>query len=55
MATVFKPVCQWCGKVGSSRGTGSTMTGGTPNTTPTIPGKCPSSPNGKHAPRWEPI
>ena len=41
----FKPVCQYCGKVG----------GGTPNETPSILGKCPSSPTGKHAPRWEPL
>ncbi len=48
----FKPVCQYCGKVGGGRAMG-TPTGGTPNQTPSVLGKCPSSPTGKHAPRWE--
>lgn len=48
----FKPVCQYCGKVGTMRYAG-TPTGGTPNVTPNVQGKCPSSPTGKHAPRWE--
>ena len=52
MAQYFKPVCQYCGKVGSSRNAG-TSNGGTPNKTPTISGTCPASPTGKHAPRWE--
>lgn len=52
MAQRFKPVCQFCGKVGGARAAG-TSTGGTPNMTPTVSGKCPSSPTGKHAPRWE--
>lgn len=48
----YKPVCQYCGKVGGQRSTG-TAQGGTPNAQPNIQGKCPSSPTGRHAPRWE--
>lgn len=53
MASIYyKPRCQYCGKLGTSRCTG-TPTGGTPNSTPNVQGKCPSSPTGKHAPKWE--
>lgn len=52
MTPRFKPVCQYCGKVGGTRAAG-TPSGGTPNTTPVVQGPCPSSSNGKHAPRWE--
>ena len=52
MAPRFKPVCQYCGKVGKNRAPG-TPSGGTPNQTPVVQGKCPSSPTGQHAPRWE--
>ena len=53
MAAVrYKPVCQYCGKVGSTRAPG-TPSGGTPNMTPSVSGSCPSSPTKKHAPRWE--
>lgn len=45
----MKSVCQWCGRVGRM-GTYSTTNF---NQTPSVPGKCPSSPNGQHAPRWE--
>ena len=48
----YKPVCQFCGKVGTTRAAG-TATGGTPNITPLVQGRCPASPTGKHAPRWE--
>lgn len=47
----YKPECQYCGKVGGGRHSG-TPTGGIPNMTPYISGRCPSSPNGNHAPRW---
>lgn len=49
---VYKPVCQYCGKVGSARNHG-TPSGGTPNSNPSVTGKCPASPTGQHAPRWE--
>jgi len=52
MTPRFKPVCQYCGKVGGTRAAG-TPSGGTPNTTPVVQGPCSSSPTGKHAPRWE--
>lgn len=56
MANNYKPVCQWCGKVGNSYSYG-TPTGGTPNMTPIVPGNCKCHPSGKpnmpHAPRWE--
>ena len=51
-APIYKPVCRFCGKVGSSRVHG-TPTGGKPNATPNIFGNCPSSPTKKHAPSWE--
>ena len=47
----YKPECQYCGKVGGGRHSG-TPTGGIPNMTPYISGRCPSSPNGNHAQRW---
>ena len=49
---LYRPRCQLCGKQGTSKQPG-TLTGGLPNLTPTVPGKCPVSPTGKHAPRWE--
>ena len=48
----FRARCQFCGKPGATRAKG-TPNGGAPNMTPNISGKCQSSPNGKHAPRWE--
>lgn len=48
----YKPVCQYCGKIGMARNHG-TPTGGKPNATPNVSGTCPSSPTGKHAPKWE--
>lgn len=50
--TYYKARCQYCGKLGSTAS--GTSTGGTPNSTPHVPGKCPSSPTGNHAPKWEP-
>lgn len=52
MAPRFKPVCQYCGKIGTTRAPG-TPSGGTPNQTPVVQGTCPASPTKKHAPRWE--
>lgn len=43
--------CQWCGKPGTKNA--GTSTGGAPMSQPNISGKCQSSPNGVHAPRWE--
>lgn len=48
MATTYMNVCRYCGKVGGAR----TQTRIAPP--PPIIGKCPSSPNGKHAPTWQP-
>ena len=43
--------CIYCGKQGSNN---MMKAGGPPKSTPSaMVGKCPSSPNGKHAPRWE--
>ena len=43
--------CIYCGVQGN---VAQTTASGPPRSTPnSIPGKCPSSPNGKHAPRWE--
>lgn len=42
--------CQWCGKTGNRVGTVKPTK---PTQTPRVPGKCPSSSNGNHAPRWE--
>lgn len=55
MADTYKAVCQYCGKIGN-RAFGS-PTGGTPNITPSVVGKCPCHPSGNpnmpHAPKWE--
>ena len=51
MAERYIASCQWCGKKGSIVAMG-TPSGGTPKSTPTVSGSCPSSPNGKHAPQW---
>ncbi len=50
MMTSWVAVCQFCGKQGSRQ---TTANGRKPAFTPTIPGKCPSSLNGKHSPKWE--
>ena len=50
-AIYYMPVCSQCGK----RGGGScSRTDGPPKSNPpSIPGRCPSSSDGKHKPRWE--
>lgn len=53
MAIYYRARCQYCGKLGGNIAPG-TPTGGTPQLAPTVQGKCPSSPTGKHAPKWEP-
>lgn len=49
----YKARCQWCGKLGNY--SFGSPTGGTPNSTPIVPGPCPSNPSGAktHAPKWE--
>lgn len=55
MTDMYKAVCQWCGKQGDRRA--GSISGGTPNCDPKVPGYCPSHPSGKqnmpHAPKWE--
>ena len=53
MATIkWQSVCSRCGKGGPSTIVNDTM--GRPRTNPpNIGGKCPSSPDGKHKPKWE--
>lgn len=45
----WRPRCKCCGR------TGGTISGlhGKPNRIPTIPSKCPNTPDGKHRPEWE--
>lgn len=52
MATrYFVPTCMYCGKTGSRR---PQSNGCRPSTAPpSMAGKCPSSPDGKHKPKWE--
>ncbi|WP_432650594.1 hypothetical protein [Huintestinicola sp.] len=50
MTIVFVSRCQLCGKMG---GKISTPSGKAPTSTPHVLGKCPASPTGNHAPRWE--
>lgn len=54
MSKRYVPICQWCGKRGS---TTSTNDGAPPRRQPVISGKCPSHPSGNpnmsHGPRWE--
>lgn len=45
----YAAVCLFCGKVGNRR-TCSSRPAVAP---PSISGKCPSSPDGKHKPKWE--
>ncbi len=53
MGIRYGNVCMWCGKSGGSN-YGPGPGGGAPSSTPpAISGKCPSSPDGKHKPRWE--
>lgn len=48
----WQSVCIYCGKGGST--TTRNASAGRPNSAPSpIPGKCPSSPDGKHKPTWE--
>ena len=48
-------VCRFCGKPGGPNKSGS-PSGGPPTANPySIPGSCPSSPTGKHAPCWQEI
>lgn len=50
----YKPVCKYCGKVGSQRAAGGPVgTNKKPTATPRIVGKCPNSPGGVHCPVWE--
>ncbi len=49
----YKPQCRLCGQIGSARNHG-TPTGGVPNATPNVSGKCKASPTGRHAPMWVP-
>lgn len=47
--TRWSSVCRFCGKKGGS----TTSSSGRPTRNPpTIGGKCPSSPDGKHKPEW---
>jgi hypothetical protein len=54
MPTLYKSVCQWCGKQGKIA---YGEQGSTPNQTPSVPGKCSCHPSGKpdmpHSPKWE--
>lgn len=45
----WRPRCKWCGKAWGKR----SGCHGKPSDTPTLPGKCPQSLNGKHCPVWE--
>ncbi len=51
--TYYVPVCVYCGK--KDNGSGKGLSGGSaPGSSPRpMSGRCPSSPDGKHAPRWE--
>lgn len=52
--TLFKPQCQWCGKMADAPmpGNGECQ----PNCAPRIDGKCPAHPSGNpnapHGPQW---
>lgn len=49
----WEPICIYCGKK-CSGATSRPASAGKPTMNPPIPsGKCPSSPDGKHKPRWE--
>jgi len=51
----YTNVCRFCGKSGGTKKLGSSS-GGPPISTPfNIPGSCPSSPTGKHAPYWQEV
>ena len=52
MATVkWQSVCSYCVKGGSTMSISETQ--GRPHSNPSsIGGKCPSSPDGKHKPKW---
>lgn len=51
MATYYISVCAHCGKKGNG---GCSRVDGPPKSSPpSMLGKCPASPNDKHAPRWE--
>lgn len=53
-AVKYQSVCIYCGKGGSSTSVSESL--GQPRSNPpSIGGKCPSSPDGKHKPRWEKV
>ena len=50
-STCYMTVCSECGKKG---GSGWIRSDGPPKSSPpSMPGRCPSSYDGKHKPRWE--
>ena len=50
----YAPVCKYCGKKGNQRVAGGPVgSGKKPTAQAKIPGKCPNSPGGVHAPFWE--
>ena len=57
MANVkWQIVCSCCGKAGGPIKVASDTTGVPAGPAPNcMAGKCPSSPNGKHQPRWEKV
>ena len=46
---IFASVCMYCGKAENRRNCSNRPTYSPPN----MGGKCPSSPDGKHKPKWE--
>ena len=49
----WDPICIFCGKKCGGGMTRSENSGAPTSNPPTPSGKCPSSPDGKHKPRWE--
>ena len=45
----YVTICLWCGRQGTRR----QFNNGPTINPPAILGKCPSSPDGKHKPRWQ--
>ncbi len=56
MSTVkWEPICLFCGKKCGGGISRSDSAGAPATNPPTSSGKCPSSPDGKHKPRWEKV
>lgn len=55
MASTWRSVCQYCGKVGEAHA--ASATDSPPGRNPQVVGKCPSHPSGRkdanHGPKWE--